>query len=455
MNHLPLQFPLLTKEEDRGDGNSGTQIYITNKICTKNFSNLLWNFVKYIISSHSICRRIKMQLLFAVITLLTMVFTYSLVAQDDLYTLEAENSGFKNISTWIKSSSQPLPVSRTRVLSLQNEIELTDAIFFYIDKDIGFGKKQLIGNQQNPLLKISWYDQNGEPFGTWQMPWYNDLPLPSIRIDHHSGNLVCVDLQNQIRIINSEGKISNQFRVLESYKYNSENNAYTDLNNGLLSVGITEIFPSLDGNPKYKSSIRVYELNGRLRMRFDLPEWQIRSLNGSSNGQLTAASFFRKDVEGSSHQFRTLVLDMEANIIVDQSVKARKTIFNHDNSMSYLLDKNVGYLLDIASNRLITETNVKDTENIYLSAVFTPPTNFIIIQEGKAKQEIADDQTSWIYDNIRILSLDNLGREKYDLPVDNITIDKPALWYDSKSKRAFCGTSPGLENIQGKPLIWA
>ena len=384
-----------------------------------------------------------MRVFFVVIVLLTMVLIYLLVAGGNLYTLESENSEYNDVITWVKKQNNPLPVTKARISAKQNSINLEDATHFYSINDRGFGTIQLSGNRLDPVLNINWYNLEGKPAGNREESWQHDAPLPVLRIDHASGNLVCIDLQNRIRIINPQGQVLNEFQILDSYQFHSENNAYVDLNNSLLSVAVTEILSSLDGSTKYKSSLRVFNLDGKVRMRFDLDEWRIRSLTGSVDGFMVAASFYRKKSGNPSYQFRTIVFNLEGNILLDQPVNCRRAFFNQKNDRLFLMNKDIGYLMDIISKSKIAEVKVKKQGNLYLSAVFMPPSGFLALQEGNAKPDQSGGRTSWIYDNIRIISLDNSGKEIDDLPVENITINKPAFWYNEESEKLFVGHRKG------------
>ena len=208
-------------------------------------------------------------------------------------------------------------------------------------------------------------------------------------------------------------------------------------------MALTEILSSSEGSPKYKSSVRVFNLEGKTHLRYNLDDWRIRSLTGSADGQLTAISLYRKTSGDTAYQFRTMVFDLEGNILIDQPVNCRQAIFNQKKDRLFLMDKNVGYLLDINGNSQIAKAQVEESEHLYLSAVFLPPSGFLVLQEGKAKADQRGDQTSWIYDNIRIVSLDNFGEEINNFPVENITINKPAFWYDEESEKLFVGHCKG------------
>jgi len=377
------------------------------------------------------------------IILITFISSYFLLAGTKIYTLESENNDFSDVITWIDSKDQLLPVTRTEIRAKQSNIDLNEAKYFYSDRDKGFGTKRLSRSRQGTNLHIKWYDLEGKLSGQWHEPLLNDMPFPVVRIDHISGRLISVDYLNRVRVINSDGTISRQFQIVDSDKFHTENNTYIDLNNGLLHVGTTEIFPSINDRSKHKSTIYIFNLDGKVYQHFDLDEWRIRSLNGSQDGQIVAVSLFRMEKEGTSYQFRTVVLDIEGNVLLDHPVNCRKAVFNHNNSKIFLMDKNVGYLIDLQTQAQIAKTTVKDDGNIYLSAVFMPPSDLLAIQDGRAKQGQHEGRTSWIFSNIRIKSLNDLGQEISDLPIEDISVERPALWYDQETGRLVIGHRQG------------
>ena len=387
-----------------------------------------------------------MRLFFLITFFLLSVLLYPVSAGSDLLTLRSEASGFADVRAWIQSADGgqiPLPAGHADIGMEPSILNHTKENFFYIASDLGFGFSHITRKGMDSILKVSWYLNDGKPAGQWQKSWPDDIPLPALRIDPDTGNLIAVDLTNHVRLINKNGLTIKDFTLLDTLHIHTENNAYIDYNGGLLAAGITEVNPGLASHPDYRTSIQVFTLDDKVIWYKSFPGWRIRSVNSSADGQFVAASFYRKETDQEKYLFRSMVFNAVGKVICDQPLRARQTLFNKKNNRVFFRDKSAGYLIDLTTGKQIAQIQSTDQDRLFLTAVFMSPSEYLAVQEGIAIRRPAENLSGWVYTQISIRAVDESGNEAALLPIDDIEVIKPVLTYDESLYDLFVGHRSG------------
>ena len=87
----------------------------------------------------------------------------------------------------------------------------------------------------------------------------------------------------------------------------------------------------------------------------------------------------------------------------------------------------------------------KNKDNLFIAAAFLPPSDMVALEEGRPGSRPPKSDIPWIYDNIYIKTLDGKGAELDELPLNDITLYKPALKYNKDSQTLFIGHSNGWQ----------
>jgi WD40 repeat protein len=204
------------------------------------------------------------------------------------------------------------------------------------------------------------------------------------------------------------------------------------------------VIPVKDGNPVYKSSVRIFDSQGKPIMQFEKPGWQIQAMGISPDGKNIGVSFYQwTDSPKSEVQFNTLILEESGKIIFQIPVGFQNLIFNDDKSRLILIDKNSCHLFDLLKNQQIGSYSTQENNSLFLAAVFLSPSEAIILQEGKPGPGIPGSRTPWKYETIYIRTLSEEGEELNPLLIENITLFNPSLHYNKDNQTLFIGHSTG------------
>jgi hypothetical protein len=388
-----------------------------------------------------------MKVFLTVIAFLMVSLTYILLGGSILYTLQSENSDFNDIIKWIhtkKASSEPIPVNRGQIQLANRDIKYTSNLLLESETSNYIGTVEFLGEKRNPDLHIKWYSSDGNPVGAFIDSWQYDDPFPVYKINSETGDLIAVDIFTNVRIINPESQITNQYKILPEYRHNNENVIYTEVINNRLISAICEVIPVQDGNPVYKSSMRIFDLQGKPIMQFEKPGWQIQAMGVSPDGKNIGVSFYQWiDSPKSELQFNTLILEESGKIIFQIPVGFQNLVFNDDKSLLILMDKNSFHLFDLLKKQQIGSYSTLESNSLLLAAVFLSPSETIVLQEGKPLPGIPGSGTPWKYESIHIRTLSEEGEELNPLVIENITLFNPSLHYNKEKETLFIGHSTG------------
>ncbi len=219
-----------------------------------------------------------------------------------------------------------------------------------------------------------------------------------------------------------------------------------ELINNRLVAGITEVIPGKDQSPGYFSSLRIVDLEGMTIMHHDVPEWQLQALKASDDGNFLAASFYKSDTdENQTFQFQTTIFEETGNVVYRIPASFQQAIFNENSDRILLIDKNTCYLYDILNKTRIGIYKTHERGTLFLAATFLPPSNMVVLEEGKPGMGKPGTETPWAYDNIYIRIVDENGKELNDILIENITIFKPAFRFNKEDQTLFIGHSTGWQ----------
>lgn len=389
-----------------------------------------------------------MRLAIIVISLLLLILIIVLTAGSKNLTLQSEHTSQEKVIVWLKSANrvnEPIPILQNYIQLGQTKIALEKKSLFYSNGNNYLGTIEKTGDRKNLILTIRWYDPNGSQIGQFIDPIKFDDPFPFYQIDSYSDNLVSVDIYNHVRIVDPSGELVKDFKIIEDYRYHSENMIEVLLQDQTLYVGITEILPQMENHSQYKSYIRVINLNGDVLLHHKMPGWQIRKIQNAKDGKYIAVSGYRKDIQNQSFKFLSRIIDRGGDIIYELPFRFRNAVFNDLNSQVLLMDKSSAKLIDLPTRRVTAELGARDTGNLFLTGIFLDESGKIVIEEGKISKTPSEGKTPWNYTDLKIRIFSKDGEEGNDLLLEGKTLYKPALWFNHESNSLFVGHSQGWQ----------
>lgn len=240
--------------------------------------------------------------------------------------------------------------------------------------------------------------------------------IPQIEVLSNSSILLVYSLEGIIETYNNKGSLVSQ---KEFYKLPPHNEQ------GLFSFIYDNGF-AIIVSEEQKNNIFTFDNNGKIIYQKDLQDGLISGFVSSKNGNLFAASILNWNI----NQLDTKIFI--TNISDDYSLTLRnkfsKGMFNNKNNMFLGYSNKNSFLLDLNLGKILWENQLNKKE-IYVEG-FIEKDKVLLIKS--VNPNFIDN--TWIYNKIKVVEIDDAGKEiiikSVDKSTKNIKLNKYKDKYD-------------------------
>jgi hypothetical protein len=384
-------------------------------------------------------------LIIIIVTLISMG-TFFLFADSPVLVLEEQNSQYSAVSTWMVNKN-PVPLKLNRADDARSQVQLGNEItekdpktmLSYITQKSGSFYGKILHTQNN--IDVTWYDDQNSVYGLFSEEWPHDMPLPMYHIMQNPDYLVSVDFSNRIRVISRQGNEEKTIQLFADVVFNTENATFCDFTDQKeqIIIAFRQVIPVDDTRQGYNSYVTLVDLDGTEYFNLDFPGWQINGVTAADNAIFFIVALHKYDPDDNTFFFRTVILDEKGAIISDLPLQYNRAVFNGDGSRVLFYKNEQAWLYDIRQKSLLGEFNPKSDRNIFMHGLFIDDRNILILQDG----EVFREPDNWIYQNMALQVFDAAGEQLQSLDLEDLSVYKPSLHYDTDSHQLFLGHSRG------------
>jgi hypothetical protein len=371
-----------------------------------------------------------------IISMLLIALAIFLTADTPAMLLQSEQSGYKNIYTWLGTEN---PIALSVQPARQTANRANRPVYFFSDSEEYYGMVQHNGK----ILDISWYDADQKLQAKFSENWDFDIPLPKYHINSRQNSIIRVDITNRIRFYDTTGKIQNEIHLFKNKKYNSENNTFFRHipQKDYLLIGFKHAFAGDNETGAYTSYVTMIDMAGNELYTQEFAGWQLNGLTISNDGAHVLLPMHTYLVENDQFVFRTVLLDANGNIVAEFPLQHNHAFFNSATNKAVFYKNETAWLLDVANNQIIKRIDVPNQKVIFMNGLFLEEKESLVLQTA----EVTGTKQGWAYTNIAVTVLDHKGNPVQELALDNITQFRPVLRYDKNNQQLFIGHSSGYQ----------
>ncbi len=373
--------------------------------------------------------------------LLAAALFYLLRAGSNLYTHQDSFSIKRNVLNWMPVGGSAVAVLKDEILLENMHLTLESSTAF---RQLGSDHFGLM-THRGENIEFRWFDSDGNEVGRIQQEWPADISLPRFMLDRADNRLISVDMLNRLRIFSTDGRLISENQIFDGYRYHTENSIYaTYVESGrYLFCGLTQVFPSLQEFPAYKTTLKYIDLGGNSRLAAELEGWQINALYSRDDGQLHVISLYRYDPEQEKIDFKVHMYDGEGEMIYDIDQSFRRIVFGGQESV-LLFDRDSVVVFDLSRGKITGTYRLTNAEQILMAAEYIPAKDTYILEAGNLSQS----ENHWIYTDIALISINREADILDTMILDTLSVYQPVLKYDLQLNHIFIGHSSGWIRLQ-------
>jgi hypothetical protein len=365
-----------------------------------------------------------------------MLGTFLLLTADaPVLMLIEENTGYSRVTGWVMHKD-PLP------LRLNSDEPGIKPRFISQNSGEYYGKVMHAQNR----IDVTWYNGDNAEYGRFSEQWPHDMPLPLYHISPDPDYLLSVDFSNRVRIINRNGNEEKAFQLFTDTEFNTENATFCEFidQKEQIIVAFRQVLPIDDTRQGYHSYLALVDYSGNEFFNRDFPGWQINGVSAADDGAYFILPLHKYDRDDNSFSFRTVLLDGDGIIVADLPLQHNRAVFSADGTRVLFYKNEQAWLYDIAKNVIINEFRPGSDQNIFMHALFIDEKNLLVVQDGAVYREA----NNWAYHKIALQVFDTAGKQLQSLDLENLSVYKPALNYDTDANRLVLGHSRGWQKYR-------
>ncbi|MCB0282437.1 MAG: hypothetical protein KDF60_07645 [Calditrichaeota bacterium] len=315
-----------------------------------------------------------------------------------------------------------------------NDLQDDDIVNVIYTNNDGYGVIKRLNNEKNPQIEIEFFSSEKKPVAHVREQWQYDVPFPEYLVSKNGDKVLAVDISNRIRVFNNDGKVQENYKIIDKYSYETETiivNAATD-NLDLLFTGMTV--------PGKKITTLTFRTSANeMIWRESYEGWSVRSVAISNDGRYLAASLYQS---GDAFRFRSIIFTANGEIVYESQQRTSGFRFSSDNNFVTLLDKKQLELADLKTRSKTGTYELADADKIIIGADFSDK-NILIIQTAEVSRNNKDQFNPWQYIKNSLVSLDMSATQIAKINFEDDWVIHPCLRFDAQRQQFFYGHNAG------------